>query len=246
MGLRANARPLWVMGDIVTSIRYDGVMEQTSERISRKKAARAAWLRDLRRMWLLVPGVVAFVLTMLARANPDACEELFSRGAYPWISSVWGYLPSLVGFSIAQWVLIIAIILVICMFVHYIIRIITRRGERLRYLYRLITSALGIISIAFFLYAMLCGLNYYRHTFAQNEGFEVRESTTQELTDLCNELVTELNTTRAELDVYKRQPLNLDLRCSVDTPIPVWMRGRAATSSASAHTSISRLSLIHI
>ena len=176
MGLRANARPLWVMGDIVTSIRYDGVMEQTSERISRKKAARAAWLRDLRRLWLLVPGVVAFVLTMLARANPDACEELFSRGAYPWI-----------------------VILVICMIVHYIMRIITRRGERSRYLYRLITSALGIISIAFFLYAMLCGLNYYRHTFAQNEGFEVRESTAQELTDLCNDLVTELNTTRAEL-----------------------------------------------
>lgn len=199
MGLRANAKPLWVMGDIVTSIRYDELMEQTGDRISRKKAARAAWLRDLRRLWLLVPGVVAFVLTMLARANPDACEELFSRGAYPWISSVWGYLPSLVGFSMAQWVVIVAVILVICMIVHYIMRIITRRGGRLRYLYRLITSALGIISIAFFLYAMLCGLNYYRHTFAQNEGFEVRESTAQELTDLCNDLVTELNTTRAEL-----------------------------------------------
>ena len=199
MGLRADARPLWVMGDIVTSIRYDGVMEQTSERISRKKAARAAWLRDLRRLWLLVPGVVAFVLTMLARANPDACEELFSRGAYPWISSVWGYLPSLVGFSMAQWVVIVAVILVICMIVHYIMRIITRRGERLRYLYRLITSALGIISIAFFLYAMLCGLNYYRHTFAQNEGFEVRESTAQELTDLCNDLATELNVARADI-----------------------------------------------
>lgn len=165
-------------------------MEQTSNRTSRKDAAKTAWLRDLWRLLLLVPGVVAIVLTMLARANPDACEELFSRGAYPWISSVWGYLPSLVGFSMAQWVVIAAVVLVICMFVHYIIRIITRRGERLRYLYHLITSVLGIISIAFFLYAMLCGLNYYRHTFAQNEGFEVRESSTQELVELCNELAT--------------------------------------------------------
>lgn len=64
-------------------IRYDGVMEQTSNRTSRKDAAKAAWLRDLWRLWLLVPGVVALVLIMLARANPDACEELFSRGAYP-------------------------------------------------------------------------------------------------------------------------------------------------------------------
>ena len=93
-------------------------MEQTSNRTSRKDAAKAAWFRDLWRLWLLVPGVVALVLIMLARANPDACEELFSRGAYPWISSVWGYLPSLVGFSMAQWVVIVAVILVICMIVH--------------------------------------------------------------------------------------------------------------------------------
>jgi len=79
------------------------------------------------------------------------------------------------------------------------VRIIRRGGERLHHLYRLVMSVLGIVSIAFFLYAMLCGLNYYRHTFAQNEGFDVRESTTQELVDLCNELAVELNTTRAEI-----------------------------------------------
>ena len=168
-------------------------------RTTRRDAARATWLRELRRLWLLVPGVIALVLTMLARANPDTCEHLFSRSVYPWVSSLWGYLPSLVGFSVAQWVVIIAIVSIACMLVYYIMRIIRRGGERLHYLYRLVMSVLGILSIAFFLYAMLCGLNYYRYTFAQNEGFDVRESTTQELVDLCNELAVELNTTRAEI-----------------------------------------------
>ncbi len=174
-------------------------MDQTQDRTTRKDALKASWLRELRRLWWLAPGIIALALTMLARANPDACEYVFSRGVYPWISSVWGYLPSLVGFSVAQWVVVIAVVSIACMLIYYIMRIITRRDERLRYLYRLITSAFSIISIAFFLYAMLCGLNYYRYTFAQNEGFDVRESTTQELVDLCSELTVELNATRAEI-----------------------------------------------
>ena len=174
-------------------------MEQTDERISRKQASKRAWLRDLRRLWLLVPGIIALVLIVLARSNPDACEHVFSRSVYPAVSSVFGYLPSLTGISVAQWVVIIAVISIACMLIYYIVRIIRRSGERLRYLYRLVTSIIGILSVAFFLYAMLCGLNYYRLTVAQNEGFDVRESTTQELVDLCDGLATELNASRAEL-----------------------------------------------
>lgn len=174
-------------------------MDQTQDRTTRKDALKASWLRELRRLWWLLPGIIALALTMLARANPDACEHIFSRGVYPWISSVWGYLPSLTSFSVAQWVVVIAVVSIACMLIYYIMRIITRCGERLRYLYRIVTSLLAIASIAFFLYAMLCGLNYYRPTFAQNEGFDVRESTTQELVDLCSELTVELNATRAEI-----------------------------------------------
>ena len=173
---------------------------QTDERTSRRDALKAQWLRELRRLLWLMPGVVALVLTMLARANPDACEHVFSRGIYPVFSSIWGYLPSLVGFSVAQWVVIIAVVAVIWMLVHYVRRIVTRNGERLRFLFRLVTSLLAVLSVAFFLYATLCGLNYYRCTFAQNEGFDVQPSTTEELTALCNELVDEMNAARTEID----------------------------------------------
>lgn len=174
-------------------------MEQTQDRTTRKDALKASWRRELRRLWWLVPGIIALVLTMLARSNPDTCEHIFSRGVYPWVSSVWGYLPSLTSFSVAQWIVIIAVVSIACMLIYYIVHIVTRSGQRLRYLYRMVTSFLAIASIAFFLYAMLCGFNYYRYTFAQNEGFDVRESTTQELVDLCGELTIELNAARAEI-----------------------------------------------
>lgn len=101
-------------------------MEQTQDRTTRKDALKASWLRELRRLWWLLPGIIALALTMLARANPDACEHIFSRGVYPWISSVWGYLPSLTSFSVAQWVVVIAVVSIACMLIYYIVRIIGR------------------------------------------------------------------------------------------------------------------------
>lgn len=187
------------MKKTIAHFRYDESMEQTQDRTTRKDALKASWLRELRRLLWLLPGIIVLGLTMLARANPDACEHIFSRGVYPWISSVWGYLPSLTSFSVAQWVVVVAVVSIACMLIYYIVHIVTRSGQRLRYLYRMVTSFLAVASIAFFLYAMLCGLNYYRYTFAQNEGFDVRESTTQELVDLCGELTAELNATRVEI-----------------------------------------------
>lgn len=174
-------------------------MDDAQSKIAKINTPKAGWKHDLKRLWLLAPGIIALVLTLLARNDPDACEHVFSRTIYPIISSAWGYLPSLVGVSVAQWVVIAIIALVVLMLVYYIARIVTRGGMRLHYLYRMIMSLLGIVSIIFFLYTVFCGLNYHRCTFAQNEGFDVRPSSTQELTGLCNELVVELNSARAEI-----------------------------------------------
>ena len=55
----------------------------------------------LKRLWLLLPGAAALVLTWVASANPSLTETWFSRGIYPWLSSAWGFPPSLAPFSVA-------------------------------------------------------------------------------------------------------------------------------------------------
>lgn len=155
---------------------------------------------EARRLWLLVPGVLAIVLVFLARNNPEACELVFSRGLYPWLSSAVAFLPGLVGFSVAQWLVMIAAIAILAMIIRYVVRIIKDHGERLKQAYRLLMSVIGILSFAFFFYTMLCGLNYYRCTFAESAGYEVQPSTTEELRTLCSNLAQELNDARAEID----------------------------------------------
>lgn len=177
---------------------------KTEEQVEKQAARRKVVLRESRRLLLLIPGIVAVVLVILARGNAQACEQVFSRGIYPWLSSAIAFLPGFVSFSVAQWFVILAVPLVVSMLAYYVVQVIRKSGMRLRFLFRLLTSTLGIVSLALFFYAMLCGLNYYRCTFAQNEGFEVEQSTTEELTALCSDLAGKLNSTRAEL------PVNLD------------------------------------
>lgn len=173
--------------------------EKTEEQLAEQKARHEVVLHEAKRLWLLLPGIMAIVLVILARQDADACEQLFSQGIYPWISSAVAFLPGFVSISVAQWFVIIACALILIMIVHYIVRIVRTKGMRLRYLYRFVMSVLGVASFALFFYTILCGLNYYRLTFAENEGFEVAPSTTTELVDLCDELADELNGTRAEL-----------------------------------------------
>ena len=58
---------------------------------------------------------------------------------------------------------------------------------------------LAVLSVAYCIFALMCGLNYYRHTFAEDAGFELRESSTAELAALCENLAANLNETRAEV-----------------------------------------------
>ena len=151
----------------------------------------------LKRLWLVVPGVAALGLTLLAQTNPAATDELFSRGAYPWLSSAWGFLPSLVPWSVAQWVVVAFLVFCIGFIIAYAVKFVRGKGERLLVLWRALATALAVASIGFTIFALMCGLNYYRPTFAEEAGFELRESTPDELAALCENLATRVNEARA-------------------------------------------------
>ena len=153
----------------------------------------------LKRLWLLLPGAAALVLTWVASANPSLTEARFSRGVYPWLSSAWGFLPSLAPFSVAQWVVVAALAFCIGWLGFYLVAFVRGRGRRRFVLWRALTTMLAVLSVAYCIFALMCGLNYYRHTFAEDAGFELRESSTAELAALCENLAANMNETRAEV-----------------------------------------------
>ena len=55
----------------------------------------------LKRMLFVPLGIVALAATSYARQHPDWAEHVYAQGVYPALSSVVGFLPSLVSFSVA-------------------------------------------------------------------------------------------------------------------------------------------------
>ena len=154
----------------------------------------------LRRWWLLVPGVVALGLTWAASAHPDLTETWFSRGIYPWLSSVWGFLPALAPFSVAQWVVVAFLAFCLGWLAFYLVALARDKGARRFVLWRALATMLAVLSTGYCIFTLMCGLNYYRHTFAEDAGFTLGESSTDELAALCTQLADEMNDARAAID----------------------------------------------
>lgn len=151
----------------------------------------------LKRLWLLLPGAAALLLTWAASANPSLTEAWFSRGVYPWLSSAWGFLPSLVPWSVAQWVVVAFLAFCIGWLVLYAVALVRSKGARRFVLWRAAATMLAVLSVGYCIFALMCGLNYYRLTFAEDAGFDLAPSSTAELAALCEHLADEMNDARA-------------------------------------------------
>ena len=154
----------------------------------------------LKRLWLLAPGIAALLLTWAASANPGLTEMWFSRGVYPWLSSAWGFLPSLAPWSVAQWVVVAFLAFCIGWLVFYTVALVRDAGGRRFVLWRAAATMLAVVSVGYCLFALMCGLNYHRLTFAEDAGFDLAPSSATELAALCEHLADEMNDARAAID----------------------------------------------
>ena len=167
-----------------------------------KEAGRHGWRVLLTWRWLLLSfAAVGFTLTEFARSNPDWTEAVFSRGVYPVVSSAVAFLPSLLPFSVAEW-FVVAVVLGVLAYLVLSVRSILRArpGAKGHALVKAAAGLLGIASVLYFAFVMLCGANYYRHTFAEQSGLEIRESSAEELTQLCENLAADMTQARAQLE----------------------------------------------
>ena len=154
---------------------------------------------ELERLWpLLFIWVFAGVLYFLANYVP-AVAEWYARNIYPAIASVFVTVFSFLPFSLAEFVVYLAVLSVIVCFVLYIVRVIRAR----RYWYvRLLSGLLSLfIALGIFVSAFLAlwGINYYRDSFAKSTGLDVHETSVEELYALCQELAEKANLLREQV-----------------------------------------------
>ena len=134
--------------------------------------------------WLAILAATAAI--NLAARYTDGFAEWYALTIYPLLVGIFGRFFSIFPFSVVEillYLLIAAVIVgIVRLFLH-------------RLTFRTAASFLGgTACVLLFTYTLGCGINYHRSAFSEKAGFELSESTEDELAALCSFLAEEMNT----------------------------------------------------
>jgi uncharacterized protein DUF3810 len=124
---------------------------------------------------------------------PDVVEKYYSEGIYPWISEFFRVLYGWIPFSVGDIFYFVLTVLAI----RYLV---VNRWEIRSYPFKFIRNVFFVLSIAYFTFHLLWGMNYYRQPIAQRFTLEETYSDI-ELTQLIEALITRAN--EIQFDITK-------------------------------------------
>ena len=136
----------------------------------------------------ICPAIAAAAVIALSRIDAAATEAVFSQGVFPVVSTVIGLLARVLPFSLIAVLAYVGIGLAVFFAAFFAVRIF-KTHDPAGLLLRYVRGLLLIPSVIFFIYAITCGPNYSRLTFAEQSGLRIRDSSADELAALCTELI---------------------------------------------------------
>jgi hypothetical protein len=150
----------------------------------------------LKRLWVLVLLPIGIIITGAARSSAAFCK-FYTDSVYPFMSGTLNYLFSMTEISVAQ-IIIISFAVFIAFYTLVTILSLIFRPNRLKKLLYYAINLVCIFSIIFFFFSLTCGINYYRPSFAEEEGIITEKSTSAELAGLFEDLTGRLNEAKAQ------------------------------------------------
>jgi type IV secretory pathway TrbL component len=111
-------------------------------------------------------------------------------------SIVTGILP----FSLAEMLVIFLAFIIVWKLVWMLVILLKMKKLNQSILFNYLVNLLAFVSIVYFAFILLWGLNYNRISFANIAHFTIQPATTEDLADVCNNLINQTNRLRMRLD----------------------------------------------
>ncbi|TCO79402.1 DUF3810 domain-containing protein [Marinisporobacter balticus] len=156
---------------------------------------------------LLFP--ISILLSYIASFTPLFIEKIYSNYLYRFIgqslSIIFGFLP----FSIFEFMLLFLLFFIVWKIIGIILKIIKEKSHRKYLVIHFLTNIFIFISIAYFLFIVLWGLNYYRLPFSKIAKLDVKPASSMELEIVCEDLIDRTNKLRNMVHENKDGIMNL-------------------------------------
>ena len=146
---------------------------------------------------LIIP--LGILLVYISSKRPALVERFYSEVVYPPIGIILSKATGILPFSVAEIIVIFLPVAFIICTVKVLIKSFYRRSVNVIPLLEYTTNILVIVSILFFSFIGIWGLNYYRMPFASIAGLEVKPASVKELESLCQTLLEKANELRTSV-----------------------------------------------
>jgi hypothetical protein len=150
-------------------------------------------LLDIKFVFLL-PFTIT--ISYMASVFPTVTENLYTAKLYRLLGQILSRLTGFFPFSLAEPVVILAILLILVGLASFIRELILGRLQRSRIVFNYLKTALLLASFAYFVFIFIWGLNYHRMPFSYIIHLDVKPSSVKELSALCSDLIERGNTLR--------------------------------------------------
>lgn len=152
-----------------------------------------------KKLWLLILIPLTFLIVLLVKNNTYIAEYVFARGIYRGYAFIMGNLTGWIPFSVMELGIIVLPVAAIIIIARWVIGIVKNKGKRISRFINGIVNVLCLVSVILFWSTCFSGVNNYRYTFAELTGLEVRNSSKEELNELCLWLAEKANETRRQI-----------------------------------------------
>ncbi|HVM89719.1 MAG TPA: DUF3810 domain-containing protein [Puia sp.] len=157
-----------------------------------------------KKSWIIL-GIIAVLIKMFS-FFPDAVEQYYSTGVYPYIvkflRGLFGWIPFSIG-DVFYGVIIIYLVIKCISF----IRKLFNKAVNKKYAVSVLRRMVFVVLLVYVVFNLLWGLNYNRRGIAFQLHLDVQKYSTQELQNVLQIIVEKLNTIDS-VSRLQRQELN--------------------------------------
>ncbi|WP_432665538.1 DUF3810 domain-containing protein [Wukongibacter baidiensis] len=163
-----------------------------------------------KRIFLILLLPLAILISYIGSKFPYAIEKLYSNSIYKLINQSLSRFTGVFPFSVGELLLISIVIASIAAIIVIIIRIIKLKNKRIHLCLNFLLNTIILISIAYFTFIVIWGLNYHRLPFSKISRLDARPSSTDELVMVCNDLIDRANKLRVDIEEDSFGVMNLN------------------------------------
>jgi len=128
---------------------------------------------------------------------PETVEKLYSNGFYGILGPAWSRVTGLLPLSIAELLVQVIILAFAYYTIKHSVNFFKRTSSSRNSLARAAVISLAVISVGYFTFLLMWGINYYRLPFADLAGLDTSDISGEELEVLCIELIGRANELQA-------------------------------------------------